>query len=48
MDGVAKTAAQPKIFRSTIFAPAAGWEMMPKRISLRYARVVTIQGTIVA
>jgi hypothetical protein len=48
MGGVAKIAAEHEIFKSTTSARAAGWEMMPKRISLRYARVVTIQGTIIA
>jgi len=39
--GAAKTAARRKIFRSITSARAAGWGMMPKRISLRSARAVT-------
>jgi len=41
MDGAARTAAQHKIFRSTTSARAAGWGMMPKRISLPSAQPVT-------
>jgi hypothetical protein len=40
MGGAAKTAAEREIFRSTITALAADWEMMPNRISLRYAQGV--------
>ena len=48
MAGAAKTAAQRKIFKSTISARAAGWEMMPRRISLRYAQVVIELGIFIA
>jgi hypothetical protein len=40
MGGAAKTAAERKIFMSTISARAAGWEMTWTKISLRYARAV--------
>ena len=41
MGDAVRTAAQHKIFRFTTSARAAGWEMMSKRISLRYAQGVT-------
>ena len=45
MGGAAKTAARRKIFKSTTSAPAAGWGMMPKRISSRCVPAVIESGT---
>jgi hypothetical protein len=41
MGGAAGIAARREIFKSTTFTHAAGWEMMPKRISLPLVRAVT-------
>jgi len=41
MDGAARIAAQRAIFKSTTSTHEAGWEMTPKRISSRFARLAT-------
>jgi hypothetical protein len=43
MGGAAKTAARREICKFTTSAHAASSEMMPKRISLRFAQTVTEQ-----
>ena len=39
MGGAARIAARREIFKFTTFAHVAGLEMMPKKISLRFARL---------
>jgi len=48
MRGAVKTAVWSMIFKSTTCVPAAGWELMPRRISLRYAQLVIELGIFIA
>ena len=47
MGGAARIAGSRRIFRFTTFARAADWEAMLKKISSRYAQVVTEPDTFI-